>query len=376
MSVRRAPWLGPRRLLSALLLFAGVLGTAVPAAAWNATGHVSIALLAYDALPRTQRAALVQLLKAHPRLEQDIIPALPPSLPEGARDRWLFALAATWPDLARGQPSYDQGTWHYVNLPLSLRGGQLVQCQTARRDFPESVRRIAALDAARRARGLPGTPSGDSIREALPKNLRTLADASAPREARALSLSWVLHLVGDAHQPLHAVALFTHDRFVTGDRGGNDILVRDRGPLHRVWDELLGSELTSDAVEAGLRQVVQGGRLPPAKPAPLGVAAVDTWLNEGCELARRAVYVPAILRAVERFEENPGTDAAAPVAVAEVPAADPAVGAPLRQATAPAPGKPELALSAEYVQRARHQAFERARQAAARLARLLAGIRP
>lgn len=341
--------------LCVLAATAGVLAAPAPAAAWNATGHVLIALLAYDALAPTQRAALVRLLQAHPRLSQDLMPALPLSLPSGARDRWLFALAATWPDLARGQPTYDHGTWHYVNLPLSLRRGELSSCQQARRDFPESVRRLAQVDAARRAQGLPGIPGGDSIREALPNNARTLADENAPPSERALSLSWVLHLVADAHQPLHAVALFTPGRFATGDRGGNDIVVPERGPLHRVWDELLGVELAPDAVEVSVRQLTRPSSAVRAEPAPIELAAwLDRWLDEDCELARDAVYPRPVLRVVEQFEAG---------------SVKPAAGAPT------APAKPEIVASPEYLRRASERARERARLAASRLATLLSRMR-
>lgn len=357
------------RLLS-LAFGSALLLLPASAAAWNATGHVLIALLAYDALQPAQRAALVQLLQANSRLIQDVSAALPAGLEATARDRWLFALAATWPDLVRGQPALDHGTWHYVNLPLSLARGRLGDCAEARRNYPASQRQRAELDAARRAQGLPTTPSGESIREALPSNVHTLRDASAPRAERGLALSWVLHLVADAHQPLHAIALYTPERFVNGDRGGNDILVRDRGPLHRVWDELLGLELAPEAVEASLPQL----RRSALKHSPGDVDRwLDRWLDEDCELGRAAVYVPAVLRAVERFEADPPalppSPTTPPSAAAPTPQPAPGVG------PAPSPPKPELALSPEYLKRARREARERARLAGVRLAELLASVR-
>jgi len=354
--------------LCAAAALGAVLAAPAPAAAWNGSGHVAIALLAFDALAPARRAALVELLKAHPRLSEDLLPALPSALAGAARDRWLFALAATWPDIARGQPLYEHGTWHYVNLPLTLRAGQLVSCPEARRDFPDSVRRAAALDAARRARGVPAQPSAESIREALPKNARTLADTHAPASERALALSWVLHLVGDAHQPLHAVALFTSRRFVSGDRGGNDILARDLGPLHRVWDDLLGSDMAPDAVRASLPGLAPGGVRLEQPPADLS-AWLDRWLDEDCELARARVYTADILRAVEKV------DASSP----EADSATPTSGAAGASATAPgpssSPAKPEVVLSPDYLTRARQRARERAHLAASRLASLLAQLR-
>ena len=60
-----------------------------------------------------------------------------------------------------------------------------------------------------------------------------------------MQAAWLFHLVGDIHQPLHMVQLFTRE-YPNGDRGGNEICVRvtpDRGAidLHRLWDGLITS---------------------------------------------------------------------------------------------------------------------------------------
>lgn len=346
-----------RRRLGALLGAFIALALARPAAAWSPAGHMQIALLAYDELPEDMRARLATLLEAHPRFRADFLPALPPELATPAeRARWLFAYAATWPDVARGQPAYEHGTWHYVNLPLELQGSALVSCARARRELPASERRIAGIDAERRARGEPGMPTGDSILAALPNNQRTLSDPSAPREARALALSWVLHLVGDAHQPLHAVALFTGRRFVTGDRGGNDVVVRERGSLHRIWDGLLGDDATPRSLEAALVELRRDRSFWSTARRAATQSSPDAWIDEDCELARRAVYVPAVLSAVGRFERE------LPARAAE--AADGAAR----------PAKPELSLSPAYYSQAASRARERAIVAALRLAAWLRGL--
>lgn len=334
-----------------------------------------IALAAYDALPEPTRASLVSLLESHPRYRQDLLPAVPASLESrNERARWLFAHAATWPDLARGQADYDHGTWHYVNLPLALRGTRLATCRDARREFPASVRRVAAIDAERRARGEPGIPAGDSILVALPANERTLLDANAAPAARALALSWVLHLVGDAHQPLHGVALFSRSRFVTGDRGGNDILMRGRGSLHRVWDELLGDGTEPADLDAGLAELGRDRARGRAAIAQAKPSNVDAWIDEDCELARRAVYVPAVLAAVERFDRQRHSAERAPSNSGKSSASAPAEsGAP----SAPPSSnreKPEVSLRDDYLQHATDAARERALRAGLRLAAILSRV--
>jgi S1/P1 Nuclease len=346
------------------LLSVALLLLAPRAAAWNAHGHMLIALLAYDALPEQQRTALVTLLEAHPRYREDLLAAVPDSLQaRNERARWLFAYAATWPDMLREQPEYQHGTWHYVNLPLALGRSGLGTCREARRDFPASVVRVAAIDAERRARGEPGIPAGDSILQALPSNQRTLADPNATPRARALALSWVLHLVGDAHQPLHGVALFTGSRFVSGDRGGNDLLVRDRSSLHRVWDELLGEGTSLGELDAGLATLRRDRARFRAASVDARLANVEGWIDEDCDLSRRAVYVPAVLSAVQRFE-----------------AAHPRGSAPARPSRSAPGGKPEkpdnpeVSLRDGYFQYGAEKARERALRAGLRLAALLRSI--
>jgi hypothetical protein len=62
---------------------------------------------------------------------------------------------------------------------------------------------------------------------------------------RAIALAWLFHLIGDIHQPLHTIQLFSRE-YPSGDRGGGDFCVRvasDRAvlSLHRLWDGLITS---------------------------------------------------------------------------------------------------------------------------------------
>jgi hypothetical protein len=61
-------------------------------------------------------------------------------------------------------------------------------------------------------------------------------------ERRAIALTWLFHLVGDIHRPLHTAQLFTVE-YPKGDRGGNEICVRvtqagQPMDLHRFWGNL------------------------------------------------------------------------------------------------------------------------------------------
>ncbi|MEO8184341.1 MAG: S1/P1 nuclease [Deltaproteobacteria bacterium] len=350
---RRQGWLV---LLGALAVLAGPRTSA----AWSPSGHMQIAAFSYDALPEPTRASLVLLLRQHPRFEPDFLSQLPADVtsPED-QARWIFAWAAVWPDLARGQPAFERGNWHYVNLPLSLRQGNLASCRRARSDYPESHRRVLA-ELERRARRADAdkppsqpsestrpelTPFGpDEIRPALAWARRTLRNATLPAPERALALSWLLHLVADAHQPLHAVALFSARRFEFGDRGGNEILAQGQSSLHRLWDGLLGDDSSLGFVESAAQRWRQTPQLQALARAARRSLDVEVWLDEDCALARSSVYTPAVLSAVQ---------------VAEAGSAD---------------AKPEVALDASYLRRAQQAAKRRAVQAGSRLTALLESL--
>jgi len=144
------------------------------------------------------------------------------NLSAAEQDLYLFMLAARWPDDIRGDASFQHGAWHYINRPYTPEGQ------------PASVQ--------------PVDPPADNILAAYQTNL-DIVRSRAPAATRAVALCWVFHLIGDVHQPLHTIALFT-TQFPPpeGDRGGTRFSIRARDgartiSLHTFWDDLIrGSE--------------------------------------------------------------------------------------------------------------------------------------
>ena len=97
--------------------------------------------------------------------------------------------AALWADRIRGQRR-NTVPYHFVNIPL------WANAYDPRRDCPENRCIIPVIDSFE----------------------RVLADTAASRNERAEALRFLLHLIGDLHQPLHVAD--------NGDRGGNDTQVR------------------------------------------------------------------------------------------------------------------------------------------------------
>jgi hypothetical protein len=231
--------MGHRRthLLCALLVaFLALTFVAVPALAWNDAGHRIIAMVAYRQLEEDTRTAVLELLRKHERFDEDFTNRMPKAISSAdqeQKDRWIFAQAAIWPDLARGfrgddKKRFHHGTWHYINLPLFLSD----EDATAIGNPPVNLSR--EWWSGMRSRKM-------NLMQALAKCKARLTRPQTSKREKALHLCWLFHLVGDLHQPMHSTALFSQDRFPEGDKGGNSIpLVRGRN-LHSLWDGLLGS---------------------------------------------------------------------------------------------------------------------------------------
>ncbi|NCT69011.1 MAG: S1/P1 nuclease [Rhodanobacteraceae bacterium] len=118
-------------------------------------------------------------------------------------------------------------------------------------------------------------PGGQCVIAAIERYARVLGDRSRPAAERAEALRFLVHFVGDAHQPLHAG--------YRDDRGGNQYQVQLRGRgtnLHAVWDsQVLAS--------AGQAWPAQAARLAKT-PLRAGGTPVQ-WAEESCR-ATRAIY--------------------------------------------------------------------------------------
>ena len=170
-----------RLVFHRLILLLTSLVIIQPSWAWGPQGHRIVAKVAERHLSADVKKALAQFLAGDPLDE-----------------------LANWPDWIRGKPEYKKfSTWHYATHTKKSK-----QEFASQEEKGSLLRRIVELRKALRA------PSerfhGFSQRE---------------------KIAWLVHLVGDIHQPLHVGR--------PGDRGGNDVLVTWFGKkkkLHAVWD--------------------------------------------------------------------------------------------------------------------------------------------
>jgi hypothetical protein len=213
--------------------FALVLLLAPRAWAWGPEGHEIVAHIASANLMPAAQSRIESLL----------------GLPAEA----AMVLSANWADEVRDRRP-ETSAWHFVNIPLRAR------------DY-EPARDCPAQDCAIAQIG---------------RELAVLGDRRRPATARAEALRFVIHFVGDIHQPLHAID--------NGDRGGNDIQVRLKGgrvSLHHVWDTSIVAAMGYDAAKVahGI-----GRAITPAQRQAWEKDDPAAWVMESAALARHDIY--------------------------------------------------------------------------------------
>lgn len=266
----------PRTVLSAVLL---LLAAATPARAWNDKGHMVVARLAWKELTPDERAKVVALLRTHPHAAEFLAADKPAGFSE---DEWVFLRAGTWADWIRSGPAertkYHEGPSHYVNVPF----------------FPGKPVPLPA-------------PAPVTVITRIESSVRG-ASSGGDRVKRAVELTWVFHLIGDVHQPLHCATLFG-EAFPQGDRGGNKSLARVEGrviQLHAFWDGLLGRGTTPAEINGTLREAEAAWAAQPAdaKADEAKHATAAEWVQEGFESAKRFAYLDGKLQPADS-DKNP-----------------------------------------------------------------------
>jgi hypothetical protein len=225
---------------------------ASPCFAWHEVGHMLTVLVAYKQLssgdtPSETIKRLVAILKHHPRFQEDFAAAMPKGLSEDAEARWLLCRASVWPDQIRAdrdnppsyppepdkQGSYGRGNWHYIDTPL---------CIVPKGTSPEQSKDLEARGRAHQqlATNCPKDEANvTNVLQAIAFNRERFAHGTP--DEQAVALCWLLHLLGDIHQPLHAVTAFSPNVLdpasqPAGDKGGNGIRLSTGGNLHALWD--------------------------------------------------------------------------------------------------------------------------------------------
>ena len=229
-------------------LAVGLLLAAQSAFAWGPQGHRTIGAIADRLLTPAAHAAVLEILAD----DRDKF-----GNPSGRR---TLESISDWADEVRHLPA-DRPAWHYDDVPVCGGGDKSRYC-----------------------------PDGQCNSEQLKRLIVVLGNRHAAARDRDEALKWIVHLLGDLHQPLHAAD--------NTDQGGNLVRValegvhtRGRESLHHAWD----NDLVQLALHSSNRQ-----RPPPdiealaAEAANLGrevgQGTPDGWARESNNLARNVAY--------------------------------------------------------------------------------------
>jgi len=233
---------------------------------WS-TGHMIISRIAFDEL-KSKNSTLLSVIER----EIDILKKF------SNENNHSFVEAAIWADDNK-EIQFNQFTqWHYSNNPV------------VDPDFSGDI-----------------PIENMNVTWAINEMTKTLSNSNLPSmdSGLAISFSWryLLHLVGDLHQPLHASTLFSN-QFPDGDEGGNSFEIRfdplfpDITNLHSLWDACVGQygsiyaplseqewatigDIALNITSTYPRERVQ---------ERLAITDVNVWADESYRLARDIVY--------------------------------------------------------------------------------------
>ncbi len=248
--------------------------------AWNAAGHRTIAYIAYRNLQSGTRQRIDLLLQSHPDYARWV-----EGVPAERRPLEAFLHASVWADEIKGDPRYTneprEGStagassypdmyrhqnWHYIDEPLSGDFAAVKIDDGLNADWRKAPTVVSQIGAMK----------------------TMLGDKRTSEAAKVWALAWLIHLVGDVHQPLHCASRYSVDA-ATGkmadDAGGNRVrLAGSAHNLHAYWDGLMEEDASDAAVKAlgeGLMATHAPGK---------GKTNEKDWQEEGARLAVEFVY--------------------------------------------------------------------------------------
>ncbi|HEY5409637.1 MAG TPA: S1/P1 nuclease [Caulobacteraceae bacterium] len=219
------------------------------ASAWGSEGHEIVAAIARDELTPQARSWVDSQLA----LDKDALTA-PDMLSR-----------ATWADAWRGDGHRETASWHFVDIELD-KPDLAAACY----GFPASHGPASA------------GPAHDCVVDKINEFVSEISSPATPEPERILALKYVLHFVGDLHQPLHA----SDDH----DRGGNCVEVAVDGHpmnLHAYWDIAVLEPLGRDPAAAAR---ALEGEITPAKRAAWAKGTPTDWARESYAIAKGSVY--------------------------------------------------------------------------------------
>jgi hypothetical protein len=224
------------------------------ALAWGDDGHRVIALIAEHYLTPDVRRTVTSMLSADP----------------DSLTQHDMASESTWADKYRSHHR-ETSKWHFVDIEL---------------DHPDIVAACFGREPLPAETLASNGPPDACVLDKINQFSEELKASGVDPEERLVALKFILHFVGDMHQPLHASD--------NHDRGGNLVKVivdgfdhRSRDELHGYWDTQFVEDL-GESPRAIADQLL--GQITPEQKAKWEQGSVDDWAMEAFLISKRDVY--------------------------------------------------------------------------------------
>jgi hypothetical protein len=229
------------RILGVLL----ALFTASPAAAYWEYGHQSVAAVAWAQMQPGTRRAVARLLAQGRSLDTPTCPVT------------TIEQASIWADCIKplGERFTYAYSWHYQNVDICKPFDLKAPCK-----------------------------DGNCVSAQIERNARLLADPQVPQREKLIALAFLVHFVGDLHQPMHA-----GDH---GDLGGNKVpvsygVIGGRTNLHSIWDGWL-AERAITTPPGGAKALL--AEIPRSERSAIAAGTVEEWSREYWAKSRDLAY--------------------------------------------------------------------------------------
>ena len=238
------------KIFITVLMTTSIFVLPASALSWFSVAHRIIAEIAYQRL--------------NPRVKQTINRITKVMFKSRLANK-RFLMASIWPDVIKYDDVAAFNSWHFIDIPYSAEG-------------------IATKPIAK-----------ENVAWAIQQSIAVLASPRANLREKALFLTFLIHFVGDVHQPLHCVNRYSRT-FPNGDNGGNLFPIRSAyaNNLHAYWDGGLG--LFHKAYRLRSRSIVkwahQIARQYPASYFGNQVKDRDPWhwARESYQIDKKTVY--------------------------------------------------------------------------------------
>lgn len=248
--------------------------------AWNGRGHMLIASIAYSELSQTERDSALALLKYHPAYEKEWVPGYKSWENDVDFGTYIFMQASLWADEIkwRGNPKhrYNNSEWHYITYKVFT---------------------VDSVDTF-----VLGNKKEPDVVWAIENAQKIVNDKSQKLKKRAIYFSWLLHLVGDVHQPMHTASTF-NEIYPEGDKGGNRIYFkfgRSSKNLHSLWDRALGESKQYKPIVEYANEIKSNNNI----PTYIFQNNAKAWSIESFKLAIKDAHLNLTLQGSINYESD------------------------------------------------------------------------